>query len=124
MTRVRKSAPAKKRPTRKTTIVAFLPFLFISNFIKKAALFIGHKIAFVLKPFKTKPFRFIGRILSRIFFIAYFKESYKELKQVTWPNRRQTIQLTFAVFIFAFSIGVVIALLDYGLNKLFEFILL
>lgn len=124
MARVRKSAPAKKRPARKTTKFVFRPFLFVVQFIKKSALFIGRKLSFVLKPFKTRPFRFIGKVLSKILFVSYFKASYKELKQVTWPNRRQTFQLTFAVFIFAFSIGVVIAVLDYGLNKLFEFILL
>lgn len=124
MARVRKSAPVKKRPARKTTKFVFRPFLFVAKFIKKSTLFIGRKLSFVLRPFKTKPFRFIGRVLGKILFVSYFKASYKELKQVTWPSRRQTIQLTFAVFIFAFSIGVVIAVLDYGLNKLFEFILL
>lgn len=124
MPRVRKVAPVKKRTARKAPKILVKPFRKVASFLVKTAKFIGNKFSFLLKPFKTKPFRFIGRILAKVLFISYFKASYKELKLVTWPNRKQTIQLTFAVFVFAFSIGVVIALLDYGLNKLFEIILL
>src|SRR4051812_22554975 len=47
--------------------------------------------------FGLKPFRVIGRII----FPAYFRNSWRELRQVTWPNWRQSRQLTFAVLVFA-----------------------
>ena len=54
----------------------------------------------------------------------YFRESWQELKKVTWPNRKQTIQLTLAVFVFAIVFAVFIAVVDYGLDKIFRKVLL
>lgn len=65
----------------------------------------------------------VGRVLYKIFGIGYFTSSFKELKQVTWPNRKQTRQLTTAVIIFAVIFGLLIAGVDYGLDKLFKIIL-
>ncbi|HLB66423.1 MAG TPA: preprotein translocase subunit SecE [Candidatus Saccharimonadales bacterium] len=55
---------------------------------------------------------------------SYFKNSFKELKQVTWPGRRETIKLTFAVFMFAIGFGALITVTDYGLDQLFKKVLL
>jgi preprotein translocase subunit SecE len=68
--------------------------------------------------------RFIGRILYKIFLIGYFKNSWKELRQVTWPGRKETWKLTFAVFMFAIVFGTIIALVDYGLDKVFRHLIL
>ena len=92
----------------------------IGRFIKR----IARPFRFVLRPFKTKPFRFIGRVLSKILFLSYFRESWRELRQVTWPNRKETIQLTFAVFIFAVTFALFIGVIDFGLDKLFREVLL
>lgn len=54
----------------------------------------------------------------------YFKNAWIELRQVKWPGRRETIQLTLAVFAFAIVFGVLITVTDYGLDKLFKKILL
>ncbi len=69
---------------------------------------------------KFKPFRIIGYIL----WPKYFRNSFKELRQVTWPNRRESFQLTSAVLVFATIFGIMIALVDYGLDKLFKQVLL
>ena len=68
----------------------------------------------------------VGRFLNkrRSIIPKYFKESWQELKQVEWPNNRQTMQLTFAVFVFAIAIGGVVAAVDYGLGKAFEALIL
>lgn len=124
MARVRKAPVEKKRKSAKKSLVVFKPVKKALGILRKIAKFIGSKLSFLLKPFKTKPFRFIGRFLNKVLFIQYFRDSYKELRQVTWPSRKQTMQLTFAVFIFAMSLGIAIAALDFGLNKLFELILL
>ncbi len=79
---------------------------------------------FVLRPFKTRPMRFIGRILGKIFLVNYFRSSWQEIKLVTWPGRRETTQLTIAVFVFAITFGVFIAVVDFGLDKLFKQVLL
>lgn len=82
------------------------PFTGVGRLLAK----IGHK----------QPFKFIGHLL----WPAYFRNSWKELRQVTWPNRRESWQLTTAVIIFATIFGVMIAVVDYGLDKLFKQVLL
>ncbi|HEX4774920.1 MAG TPA: preprotein translocase subunit SecE [Candidatus Saccharimonadales bacterium] len=67
-----------------------------------------------------KVLRFIGKII----FPSYFRNSWRELKLVTWPNWKQSRQLTFAVLVFAIVFGAAIAVVDFGLDKLFKNILL
>lgn len=82
------------------------------------------------------PFRFVGRLfrplgrfrliraLGYIVFPPYFRNSWKELRLVTWPNRTQTRRLTFAVIIFSLIFGGIVAAVDYGFDKAFrEFVL-
>ena len=71
----------------------------------------------VMRPFKF--LRFLRFIIP-----PYFRNSWKELKQVTWPNRKETRQLTVAVFIFAIAFGILVAVTDYGLDKIFKKVLL
>lgn len=77
---------------------------------------------FGLKPFRLlrRPLRLIGKILLPV----YFRNSWRELKQVAWPTWRQSRQLTSAVLIFAIIFGAAIAIVDFGLDKLFRDILL
>lgn len=88
----------------------------------------------------TAPVRFIGkgfaklgqalgkfkvmRVIGRILLPRYFRNSWKELRQVTWPTFKQSRQLTGAVILFAVIFGVVVALLDFGLDKVFKQVLL
>lgn len=88
----------------------------------------------------TAPIRFVGRglrkigrglgrfkffrIIGLVLWPPYFRNSWKELRQVTWPNRKQTRQLTIAVLIFAIIFGILVAVLDFGLDKLFKEVLL
>ncbi len=68
----------------------------------------------------------VGRFLAKRprLIPSYFRESWKELKEVTWPDRKTTIKLTIAVFIFAIVFGLAIAIIDYGLDKLFRILIL
>lgn len=61
---------------------------------------------------------------SRHFTPKYVRESFKELKNVTWPGRMETWRLMFAVFVFAVVLGSFIAVLDYGLEKLLREVIL
>jgi preprotein translocase SecE subunit len=73
------------------------------------------------------PVRGVGRgigFLSRFIIPSYFRNSWKELKLVTWPNRKQSRQLTFAVIVFATIFGILVASVDWGLDKVFKQVLL
>jgi preprotein translocase SecE subunit len=71
-----------------------------------------------------RPFRFVGKWLGLIVWPPYFRQSFRELKLVTWPDFRQSWRLTFAVLAFAAVFGALIAGLDFGLDKLFKEVLL
>lgn len=81
----------------------------------------GGKV-FNRKPFTylRKPLRLIGKVLLPV----YVRNSWKELRLVTWPSFREARRLTFAVMIFAAVFGIIIAGVDYGLDRLFQDILL
>jgi preprotein translocase SecE subunit len=67
-----------------------------------------------------KPLRWLGLIIVP----PYLRSSWRELRLVTWPNRRESYRLTVAVIIFSVIFGVLIAVTDWGLDKLFKNILL
>ena len=51
----------------------------------------------------SAPFRAIGR---------YFRDSFRELRQVRWPNRKNTWKITFSVILYVVVIVIFIMLLD------------
>jgi preprotein translocase SecE subunit len=71
-----------------------------------------------------KPLIVVLRVIGRIIFPAYFRKSWRELRLVTWPNWKESRRLTFAVLVFAVIFGAVIAVVDYGLDKVFKDVLL
>jgi len=66
-----------------------------------------------------KGLRFLRYIIP-----PYFRNSWQELKKVTWPGRKETWQLTLAVFMFAIVFGLLVGITDYGLDKVFKRIFL
>ena len=74
---------------------------------------IGHGLRWF---FRLKAVRFLGRILG----FSYVRSSAQELKQVTWPTKREGRRLTTAVIIFSVVFGALIAVVDYGLDKVFK----
>ena len=112
--RNKKAAEAKNRPKR----------------IRKAATSAAKPAGTVSRVLKTE-FHILPRSENPGFFTksrkatpSYFAKSLAELKNVTWPGRKETWKLVFAVFFFAITLGVFIALLDYGLEKLFKEVIL
>jgi len=95
-----------------------------SGVVRLALQYIAAPFKFVWRPIAKvshkKPFRIIGHILLP----SYFRNSWKELRQVTWPNRKQSWQLTLAVIVFAVTFGLIIAVVDFGLDKLFKQVLI
>lgn len=55
---------------------------------------------------------------------AFLKNSWQELKGVTWPNRSETVRLTIAVLLFAMFFGGMIAGIDYVLDNVFRRVIL
>lgn len=50
--------------------------------------------------------------------IKYFKEVINEVKKVTWPERKELMSYTAAVFAFIVSFALLYGLADLGLSKL------
>ena len=79
----------------------------------------------------TKEFHIIPQSEASGFFTksrratpSYFSNAWKELRLVTWPKRKETWKLVFAVFAFAIGLGLTISLVDFGLEKLFREVIL
>jgi preprotein translocase SecE subunit len=74
--------------------------------------------------------KFLKTVLKPVIWLGnkivpkYFKNSFKELKLVTWPNRKESRQLTSAVIVFAVVLSLIVALIDLGLDKVFKKVIL
>jgi preprotein translocase SecE subunit len=71
----------------------------------------------------AKPLRPVAKVLSWLI-PRYFINSWREVRQVTWPNRKETWRLTLAVFIFAVVFGALVAGVDKGLDEIFKKVIL
>ncbi len=70
------------------------------------------------------PVRKVMHLVGKVLLPTYVRNSWQELKLVTWPTWTQSRKLTVAVMIFAIIFGALIATVDYGLDKLFKQIFL
>lgn len=107
----------------------FLPFRFLGRALKQLWIGlawlshrtplkqIGHGLRWF---FRLRAVRFIGRVLG----FRYIRDSAQELRGVTWPTFRESMRLTGAVILFSIIFGALIAVVDYGLDKVFRQILL
>lgn len=107
------SSPAKPRRIRRTVKTVGRPL--------RAARRVGAKEIYLPMPDNR-----FGRFLNkrRYFIPRYFRESWQELRLVSWPNRRETTKLTLAVFTFAIIFGFLVSITDYGLDQIFKRVLL
>jgi len=123
--RIRRSAPTvrerqvaaakkdvdKPRPIRRVSAKAVTPF-------KK------------LRLAQRQPVRLLARIFRPIggalAWLApkYLINSWREVRQVVWPSRRETWRLTLAVFVFAIVFGALVAGVDKGLDEIFKKVVL
>jgi preprotein translocase SecE subunit len=117
--RALKATQATEAPKRRVRLGGFISHWLHSLF--------GPIGRFLARVFSVQPFRTIAKVARWIGLIivpVYFRNSWKELRLVAWPNWQQSRQLTFAVLMFAIVFGGAIAGVDYGLDKLFRHILL
>lgn len=54
--------------------------------------------------------------------IQFIKEAKSELAKVVWPSRKETARITIVVIVLSLAVAVLLGLSDFGLNKLFDFI--
>lgn len=68
----------------------------------------------------------VGKIITkrRSAVPSYFINAFKELRLVKWPTNRETVKLTSAVFVFAIFFGLIVAVVDYVLDKIFKELIL
>lgn len=66
------------------------------------------------------PFASIGKLLLSP--VGFLREVVVELKQVTWPTRKETIRSTILVIAISVGVGVYIAGLDLVFTKAIGFI--
>jgi preprotein translocase SecE subunit len=87
--------------------------------IKRALRAVGSFFAKITAPVRgSRVWKFLRRTILRSPFRGYFVNSWKELKQVTWPNRKTALKLTFTVILFSAFFAVVTTSLDFGFEKL------
>lgn len=53
-------------------------------------------------------------------FFKYIKDSYRELKKVSWPDRKTAWKLTGTVFLFSIVMAIFLFGLDSAFSKMFE----
>lgn len=76
-------------------------------------------------PVKVPEKKGVKHLNKRVRFVPKFvRESWAELKQVTWPTKRVALKLTLAVFIFSIVFTIFIQIIDFIFNKLVKEILL
>lgn len=99
--------------------------------LKRAAQTAGKPIASARRIGKKEyhlplPDNRLGNILGRRVRLLprFFGNAWREVRQVEWPRRKETLKLTLAVFMFAIVFGLVITLTDFGLDRLFKKVLL
>lgn len=66
----------------------------------------------------TTSWKFLRRRIFKSPFKGYFVGAWRELRQVTWPNRRTAWKLTFTVVVFSLIFAAFTSGLDYGFERL------
>jgi preprotein translocase SecE subunit len=79
---------------------------------------------------ERRPVKGVGRVLKPVTRVLawlvpkYFVNSWREVRRVVWPSRRETWRLTLAVFVFAVVFGAMVAGVDKGLDEIFKKVVL
>lgn len=54
---------------------------------------------------------------KRFSLIQYFKDSYVELKKVTWPKRKEAINSTVIIVVLSIGAAIFLGAIDFGFNS-------
>lgn len=115
-----------KKRVKKSEIIKRPKLKKESSIRQKTNSILGSAKVFLMRTYTIPtPNNKIGKFLSKtVRPPKYFRDSWVELKKVAWPDRRQTIRFTIAVFIFSGFFALITALVDYGFTKAVERIIL
>jgi len=88
----------------------------VKSFVKNKIIRpIGNFIDKVTSPLtKSGAWIFLRRYILRSPFKGYFVNSFLELKNVQWPDRKTSLKLTFTVILFSAFFAAFTTALDYG----------
>lgn len=120
--RIRKSAPTVREMAEKAQAEAAIPKRQRRLNVWRATKWPFARIARAdnkLTGVLAKVFRPVRKVLGWLV-PRYFVNSWRELRLVTWPGRRETWRLTGAVFVFAIVFGVMITGVDKVIDKFFK----
>ena len=119
--RIRKTETVRERTARQTAKAEAkagkVPRRRIRRTAVKAVRPLKRPASILAWPFRLRPVRFAGKVIGRILWPRYFRNAWIELKQVTWPSRKDTWKLTLAVLVFAVAFGLMAAGTDWVLDK-------
>lgn len=124
--RIRKSAPTVRERVEAASASSESPK---PGRIKKVAAKAGKPLG-KLKLRDRKFVKLLAKLLRPIkkalvwIIPRYFINSWRELRKVVWPNRKETWRLTLAVFIFAIVFGALVAGVDKALDEIFKKVIL
>lgn len=89
------------------------------SLIKRFFRAVGHFFVKITAPIRNnKVWKFLRRTILRSPFKGYFVNSWKELRQVSWPNRATAWKLTFTVIVFSVIFAALTSSLDLGFERL------
>ena len=60
------------------------------------------------------------RVSKELGIIRYLRETRAELRKVTWPTRKEAINLTYIVLGVTFAFAVVLGMLDWVFSQIFQ----
>jgi preprotein translocase SecE subunit len=118
--RIRKSAPTVRQRAEKAKAENPKP-----QRIKKVATAAASPVKKLHLPDNglTRPIKSVGRFLKKVLgwlVPKYIINSWREVRLVVWPSRKETWRLTGAVFIFAIVFGALVAGVDKILDMIFK----
>lgn len=74
----------------------------------------------MVRPSSKQPARVITQeALRQARPVEFFKNTWAEMRKVTWPSREETLRLTAVVLALSLSIGFLLAGLDFVLSQTF-----
>ncbi len=111
------ASPQRRKASADKSASVVKPIQPIQPTRKKRATEVAKKVA---KPARKPliifvPFIALGR---------YFRNSWRELRQVEWPSRRATWQMTLGIILFCLVIGIFVLLSDWGSQWLIREVIL
>lgn len=92
----------------------------VNKFTKKASE-VGEKQVDTPTPTKGVLGKRVDPLKPIKWFFGYLKESYRELKRVTWPDRKSAWRLTGTVFLFSTIMALLLFGIDSIFGKMFEY---